>query len=70
MKKKKDEKSGFNPSAYVTEYKKNNYKRHEVLLRQEDDDKLKAILNDKKMTFTDYTKENIKRDIKAIKKAN
>lgn len=67
MEKKKDKKSGFNPSAYVTEYKKNNYKRHEVLLRKDDDDNLKEILKNKNMTFTEYTKENIKRDIKKVK---
>ena len=59
MKKKKDEKNGFNPSAYA---------RKEVKFLKEEAEQLNAVLNDKKETFTEYVKENIKRDFKRLKK--
>jgi len=68
MEKKKDKKNGFNPSAYATEYIKNHYTRKEVKFLKEEAEQLNAVLNDKKETFTEYVKENIKRDFKRLKK--
>lgn len=67
-KKKKTKTGGFNPSEYATKYIKNHYTRKEVKLLKEEAEQLKAVLNDKKATFTEYVKSNIKRDYKSIKK--
>lgn len=54
--------------AYIAEYKKENYKRKEALLRHEDDEKLKAILKDTGETFSIYVKRHIQADFEKIKK--
>ena len=54
--------------VYIAEYKKENYKRKEALLRQEDYEKLKAILKDTGETFSMYAKRHIQEDFKKINK--
>ena len=66
--KKDTKKTGFNASQYVTDYKKKNYTRHEVLLRQAEEDDLQAILRETGENFTAYTKRHIKADKEKQKK--
>lgn len=59
-----------NKMNYITRYKKENYKRKEALLRQEDAEKLEAILKSTGETFTIYAKRHIQADFEKLNKGD
>lgn len=50
---------------YTTQYIKDNYKRREIRLRKEDDEKLEKVLDAKKQVLKDYVMEKVNQDLKS-----
>lgn len=66
--KKQEAEKRAKKNKYINEYIKKNYLRKEVKLNNKESELLTLVLNDKKLTFKEYTINNLKRDAEKIKK--
>lgn len=57
-------------SKYVIDYVKNNYKRYEIRLREEDNNKLQEVLNNYNIKIKDYLMLKIEQDLSKDKLRN
>lgn len=55
---------------YIDEYNKTHYTRHEIKLKQEEEDKLQAIIKAKKISINQFVIESINDNFKRLKDKN
>lgn len=54
-------------SEYLGNYIKNNYKRHEIKLKEDEETKLQKVLKNKKLNIREYIMQKIEEDLRGIK---
>ena len=64
MGRKKKTKTSKRYIEYTTKYIKENYKRREIRLKKEDDEKLVKVLDAKNQVLKDYVMEKVNADLK------